>query len=295
MKARAINASGMLFVFPAMLIVLALLIYPVFSSLYFAFTDRNLLKAAYHFVGFENFSFLLSNKEFWNAFTNSIKWTIGSVAGQLVLGFLAALALEKVPRFSGLFRVLILIPWAFPAIVIGFSWRWILNDVYGFLPNLLNAIGLSDGNASILANPSYVFAAVLCINIWFGTPLFTINILAALKTVPRDQYEAAMIDGASAAQRFWFVTMPHVRKVVGLLLILRTIWVFNNFELLFLITGGGPAGLTTTLPIFAYRTGWGLRQLGMASAITTLLLVFLLILAAVAFRVINRWERSAHE
>ena len=281
------------FVLPAMTVVLALLIYPVLSSVFFSFTDRNLLKAAYEFVGFQNFTIVLSNPEFWNAFSTSIRWTVGSILGQLLVGFLAALALERVPRLSGLFRTLLIIPWAFPAIVIGFSWKWILNDVYGFLPNLLTRLGFSEQNVSFLADPSVVFWAVLAINIWFGAPLFMVNILAALKTVPKDQQEAALVDGANIGQRFWFITMPHIRKVVGLLIILRTIWVFNNFELLFLITGGGPAGITTTLPIFAYRTGWGLHQLGMASAITVLLLLFLLAIASIAFRIINSGDRKA--
>jgi multiple sugar transport system permease protein len=293
MRTQTRNMAGILFVLPAVSVVVALLVYPVLSSIYFSFTNRNLLKVAYDFVGLRNFTFVLTNPDFWNAFTNSLQWTIGSVLGQLAVGFLAALALEKVPRFSGLFRTLLIIPWAFPAIVIGFSWRWILNDVYGFLPNLFTALDLTEANISFLADPNVVFAIVVGINIWFGAPLFMVNILAALKTVPRDQYEAALIDGANVGQRFWFITLPHIRKVIGLLLILRTIWVFNNFELLFLLTGGGPAGLTTTLPIFAYRTGWGLRQLGTASAVTVLLLLFLLLAAAVAFRIINRWERSA--
>lgn len=275
-----------------MLVVGALLLYPVLSSIFFSFTNRNLLKAVYSFVGFQNFSSILQSGDFWNAFANSMKWTAGSVLGQLVVGMMAALALEKIPHFSGVFRTLLIIPWAFPAIVIAFSWRWILNDVYGFLPKLINAIQITDGNISFLADPQLVFGVALAINIWFGAPLFMINILAALKTVPRDQYEAANIDGATGLQRFWFITLPHVRRVIGLLLILRTIWVFNNFELLFLITGGGPAGITTTLPIYAYRTGWGLRQLGMASAITVLLLLFLLLLAALAFRLVGRWERE---
>lgn len=293
MKLRSHNAVGTWFVLPAMLVVVALLIYPVLSSIFFSFTNRNLLKLVYDFVGVQNFVSILASRDFWNAFTNSLKWTAGSVLGQLLFGLLAALALEKIPRLSGVYRTLLIIPWAFPAIVIAFSWRWILNDVYGFLPNLLNAIHLSNGNISFLADPKLVFGVVLAINIWFGTPLFMVNILAALKTVPRDQYEAAMLDGAHAGQRFWHITVPHVKRVIGLLVILRTIWVFNNFELLYLITGGGPAGLTTTLPIYAYRTGWGLRQLGMASAITVLLLLFLLAAAAVAFKLVSRWERSA--
>ncbi|MBL8600185.1 MAG: sugar ABC transporter permease [Devosia sp.] len=292
MQLRSHTTAGFWFVLPAMLVVVALLLYPVLSSIFFSFTNRNLLKTVYAFVGAQNFLSVLNSRDFWNAFFTSIKWTAGSVLGQLVVGLLAALALERVPRFSGLYRTLLVIPWAFPAIVIAFSWRWILNDVYGFLPNLLSAFRITNGNVSFLADPQLVFAVALAINIWFGAPLFMINILAALKTVPRDQYEAAMIDGANLGQRFWYITVPHVRRVIGLLLILRTIWVFNNFELLFLITGGGPAGLTTTLPIHAYRTGWGLRQLGMASAITVLLLIFLLVAAALAFKLVSRWERT---
>jgi multiple sugar transport system permease protein len=291
-KTRSRDLGKIWFVLPAITIVLALLIYPVASSIYFSFTNRNLLTLVYQFVGFQNFTSVIANPEFWNAFGNSIKWTVGSVLGQLLVGFLAALALERIPRFSGLYRTLLIIPWAFPAIVIGFSWRWILNDVYGFIPNLLTTLGITETNISLLSNPDVVFWAVLAINIWFGAPLFMVNILAALKTVPREQQEAARVDGANIAQRFWFVTLPHIKKIVGLLLILRTIWVFNNFELLFLITGGGPAGLTTTLPIFAFQTGWSLHQLGMASAITVLLLLFLLLLASIAFRLLSHWERK---
>src|SRR5690606_27480700 len=153
--------------------------------------------------------------------------------------------------------------------------------------------GITDANVSFLANPDLVMATVLAINIWFGAPLFMVNILAALKTVPQEQLEAATVDAANSWQRFAYITMPHGKQVVGLLVILRGIWVFNNFELLFLITGGGPAGLTETLPIFAYRTGWSLQQLGVASTITVLLLVFLLTLGALAFRLLNRWEKDA--
>src|SRR5690606_2583443 len=128
-----------------------------------------------------------------------------------------ALALEKVRRFSGLYRVLLIIPWAFPAIIIGFSWKWILNDVYGVVPNLLTRLGITDTNVSLLANPGTVVWVVLAINIWFGTPLFMVNILSALKTIPREQYEAARMDGASELQQFRFITLSHIRHVIGLL------------------------------------------------------------------------------
>ncbi|RAV18720.1 carbohydrate ABC transporter permease [Paenibacillus contaminans] len=290
--AKKFNITGMLFILPAVLIVFLLLIYPIFSSIYFSFTSKHLIKASYSWVWFDNFKFVLTNPDFYRAFLNSVKWTVLSIAGQLLAGFATALALNKIPRFSGLFRTLLIIPWAFPAIVIAFSWKWILNDVYGFLPNLLSKLGITDHNINFLADPSFVFWTVVCINIWFGAPMFMVNILSALKTIPSEQYEAAVMDGATAWQSFWSITVRHIRGVIGLLLVLRTIWIFNNFDLLYLMTGGGPSDLTTTLPIFAYKAGWGLKQLGVASAITVILLLFLLCICFLYFRLLNKWERE---
>lgn len=287
-----INWTGVLFIAPSVIVVVLLLFYPLGSSVYYSFTDKNLIKADYDFVFLDNFIDLIHNPEFWAAFGTSIKWTVLSIVGQLALGFALAMTLDKIRRFSSLFRTLLIIPWAFPAVIIGFGWKWILNDVYGFLPNALQDFGLTDGLVALLANPKTVFWVVLFINIWFGAPLFMVNILSALKTVPQDQIEAAKVDGANAFQRFRHVTLHHIRAVIGLLVVLRTIWVFNNFDLLFLITGGGPGNLTTTLPIFAYRTGWGLKQLGMASAITIMLLIFLILVAMLLFRFIGRWEKE---
>ena len=128
------------------------------------------------------------------------------------------------------------------------------------------------------------------INIWFGAPLIMVNVLSALQTVPKDQYEAATLDGSSAWQSFIYITVPHIRRVVGLLVVLRTIWVFNSFDMIYLITGGGPAGLTQTVPIYAYNTGWGLKMLGRSSAVTVLLLIFLLLVCSLYFRLLNKWE-----
>ncbi|MHA0855611.1 carbohydrate ABC transporter permease [Paenibacillus sp. CMAA1364] len=286
------NKTGLLFILPAILIVVLLLIYPIFSSLYFSFTSKHLIKTRVEWVWLDNFKFVLTNPDFYIAFYNSIKWTVYSILGQLLLGFATALALNKIPKYSGFFRTLLIIPWAFPAIVIAFTWKWIFNDVYGFMPNLLTAMGMTDSNINFFADPNFVFGAVVFINIWFGSPLFMVNILSALKTIPSEQYEAAFMDGASAWQSFWSITIRHIRGVIGLLLVLRTIWIFNNFDLLYLITGGGPSNLTMTLPIFAYRAGWGMKQLGVASAITVILLLFLLTICLLYFKLLNKWERE---
>jgi len=294
MKKKKINIDkiNLLFVLPAMLIVFLLLIYPIFSSIYFSFTSKNLIRPYYKWIWFDNFKFVLTNPEFYHAFLNSIKWTILSITGQLLVGFIAALSLNRIPKFSGFYRTLLIIPWAFPAIVIAFSWKWILNDVYGFVPNLLTQLHLTKENINFLADPKTAFWIVLFINIWFGAPLFMVNILAALKTIPREQYEAAIVDGASSFQVFRYITIRHIRGVIGLLVVLRTIWVFNNFDLLYLLTGGGPSDLTTTLPIYAYKTGWNLKRLGTASAVTILLLLFLMAVCFGYFKLLNKWERE---
>ena len=287
-----IDKINLVFVLPAMLIVFLLLVYPIISSVYFSFTSKNLIRPYYKWIWFDNFKFVLTNPEFYHAFLTSIKWTVLSITGQLLVGFIAALSLNRIPRFSGFYRTLLIIPWAFPAIVIAFSWKWILNDVYGFIPNLLTQLHITKENINFLADPKTAFWIVLFINIWFGAPLFMVNILAALKTIPREQYEAAIVDGASSFQVFRYITIRHIRGVIGLLVVLRTIWVFNNFDLLYLLTGGGPSDLTTTLPIYAYKTGWNLKRLGTASAVTILLLLFLMAVCFGYFKLLNRWERE---
>ena len=287
-----IDKINLVFVLPAMLIVFLLLVYPIISSIYFSFTSKNLIRPYYKWIWFDNFKFVLTNPEFYHAFLTSIKWTVLSITGQLLVGFIAALSLNRIPKFSGFYRTLLIIPWAFPAIVIAFSWKWILNDVYGFIPNLLTQLHITKENINFLADPKTAFWIVLFINIWFGAPLFMVNILAALKTIPREQYEAAIVDGASSFQVFRYITIRHIRGVIGLLVVLRTIWVFNNFDLLYLLTGGGPSDLTTTLPIYAYKTGWNLKRLGTASAVTILLLLFLMAVCFGYFKLLNRWERE---
>ena len=287
-----IDKINLVFVLPAMLIVFLLLVYPIISSVYFSFTSKNLIRPYYKWIWFDNFKFVLTNPEFYHAFLTSINWTVLSITGQLLVGFIAALSLNRIPKFSGFYRTLLIIPWAFPAIVIAFSWKWILNDVYGFIPNLLTQLHITKENINFLADPKTAFWIVLFINIWFGAPLFMVNILAALKTIPREQYEAAIVDGASSFQVFRYITIRHIRGVIGLLVVLRTIWVFNNFDLLYLLTGGGPSDLTTTLPIYAYKTGWNLKRLGTASAVTILLLLFLMAVCFGYFKLLNRWERE---
>ncbi len=284
--------TGFLFLLPALLVVGSLLLYPVVSSIYYSFTTKHLIKQNYDFVGMRNYVRVLTDKEFYHAFFTSVKWTAGSLFGQVLIGFTAALALNRIRKGKGFFRTMLIIPWAFPSIVIALVWKWILNGVYGFIPNLMVKLGLCQTLPQFFSDPNLVFGTLLFVNIWFGAPLIMVNVLSALQTVPKDQYEAAEIDGATRFQSFMHITVPHIRVVVGLLVVLRTIWVFNNFDTIYLITGGGPADLTQTVPIYAYNLGWGLKQLGRSSAVTVLLLVFLLCICMLYFKLLDKWEKE---
>lgn len=286
------NYTRWLFVLPAIIIFLALFVYPIISSFYFSFTNKNLIRPTYDFVGLDNYIAVLKDKGFWNAFLNSLKWTIFSLGGQLLVGFTAALALNKVKHLKGFYKTLLIIPWAFPSIVIAFSWQWILNGVYGFLPNILVQLGLCDTPPQFLTDRVLAFVVLVFINIWFGAPMIMVNVLAALQTVPQDQYEAAEIDGAKGWQSFLYITVPHIKVVTGLLVVLRTVWIFNNFDLIYLITGGGPAGATQTVPVYAYDMGWGTKLLGKSSAVTVLLFIFLMAVCVAYFAVLAHWEKE---
>lgn len=284
--------TGFCFILPALLVVGLLLLYPVCSSVFYSFTSKHLIKPAYEFVWFDNYIKVLTDKDFLTAFLTSVKWTVASLIGQILVGFTAALALDHIKKGKGAYRTALIIPWAFPSIVIALTWKWILNGVSGFLPNFLVKIGVCDVAPQFFSSAELVFPTLVFINIWFGAPLIMVNVLSALQTVPRDQYEAAQIDGATPWQSFIHITVPHIRVVVGLLVVLRTIWVFNNFDTIYLITGGGPANLTQTVPIYAYNTGWGLKQLGVSSAVTVLLLIFLLIVCVIYFKILDKWEKE---
>ena len=283
-----------IFVAPAMLVVICLLIYPLLSTAVYSFTNKTMIRKSFSFVGFENYARILTDPDFWSSFGNSLIWTIFSVIGQVIIGFIGALCLNRIKSSiaRSIFRIAAIIPWAFPSIATAMTWKWLFNGIYGFVPEMLQRMGFTDELIQFFSNPKLVLPALIFINIWFGAPLILVNVYAALQTIPQDQYEAAQIDGASSLQSFRHITLPHIRTVVGLLVVLRTVWVFNNFDLIYMITGGGPAGASSTMPIYIYDTGWTGRLVGRASAASILLLIFLVILCILYFSVINRWEKE---
>ncbi len=288
------NTTRWFFVLPAMAIVICLLIYPLMSTLVYSFTNKTMTKTTFKVIGLTNYINVLKDPAFFAAFGHSLLWTAGSVLGQVIVGFVGALSLNRIKnkKVQNAFRICAIIPWAFPAIATAMVWKWMLNGIYGFIPTVLMNLGITDNMPQFLSTSRLAMPTLIFINIWFGAPMILVNVFAALQTIPQDQYEAAQIDGATSRQSFVYITAPHIRTVVGLLVVLRTVWVFNNFDMIYMITAGGPAGASSTMPLYIYDTGWTGMMVGKASAASMLLLMFLILLCILYFLVINRWEKE---
>lgn len=288
------NTTRWFFVLPAMAMVICLLIYPLLSTLVYSFTNKTMTKTTFKVIGLTNYINVLKDPAFFAAFGHSLLWTAGSVLGQVIVGFVGALSLNRIKnkKVQNVFRICAIIPWAFPAIATAMVWKWMLNGIYGFIPTVLMNLGITDHMLQFLSTSQLAMPTLIFINIWFGAPMILVNVFAALQTIPQDQYEAAQIDGATSRQSFLYITAPHIRTVVGLLVVLRTVWIFNNFDMIYMITAGGPAGASSTMPLYIYDTGWTGMMVGKASAASMLLLMFLILLCILYFLVIHRWEEE---
>lgn len=288
------NITRWLFVLPALIIGVCLLIYPLWSTVLYSFTNKTLIRPTYSFKGLSNYIAVLTDKNFLNAFFTTLVWTFFSLAGQIIVGFTGALCLNRVKGkiSKNIYRICMIIPWAFPSIAIALTWKWLLNGISGYIPTLLVNMGVTENMLQFLSSSNLVLPTLIFVNIWFGAPMIMVNVFAALQTIPQDQYEAAQIDGASPLQSFSHITVPHIKVVVGLLIVLRTIWVFNSFDIIYMMTGGGPAGISTTMSIYIYNLGWVNKTVGKASAASILLLIFLMALCIGYFAVLAKWEKE---
>jgi multiple sugar transport system permease protein len=280
------------FLGPGVGVLALILAYPIVSNFVLSVTDAHLLYRGVHWSGLENFRTVLGDPGFWNALRNSVVWTAGSVALQLVLGLAAALMLDRQIRGRGLFRSLLIIPYAFPPITMAFLWRWLLNSLYGIYNYLLVWAGVVRQPVPWFLDPTLAMVTIVGVNVWFGYPLMMLAILAGLQAIPRDFYEVAQIEGASYLQTLRWVILPSVAKIIGIMVVLRTIWVFNNFDLVFLLTGGGPMTATETLPLYAYRTGWQVYHIGRTAAIGVLLFGLVGLMAMLYFRTMRLEEEA---
>ena len=279
------------FLLPALIALAVLLAFPIMSSFTYSLTNKSLIYPKTSFVGLDNFLSILHDQAFWNSALNSLLFTIAIVALQFLLGLVAAIALNRIHRFQGFFRTLLIIPWTFPNIVMTFTWTWLLNDLYGPINGYLLDWNLIKQPILFLGTQGMTITSVIMIMTWFGAPFMMVNILAGLQSISKSEYEAAKIDGANNILIFWYVTAPHLKTLVGLILCLRFIWVFNNFDFIFLFTGGGPGTATETLPLYAYRLGWKLNDLGMSAAVAVILFIVLMVSTSLYFKMLGKKEK----
>lgn len=281
---------GFLFVMPIVVLVLALVAYPFCYAIYLSMT-RKFVGMAPVFVGIENYVRLASDGFFQRAVWNSVIFTFGSVIFKLVLGMAMALVLTSKIRFRNLFTGLLLIPWVAPTVVSALNFLWIYDGSLGVLNYVLvKVLGLLPQGVGWLSEAGTAMAAVIFVNIWRGFPFFGISFLAGIKAIPGELYEAAAVDGANAFQRFIHVTLPGLRNIVIIVVLLSTIWTFNDFAIVYILTKGGPGGATMVLPVFTYEMAFGAQRLGDAIAVA----LYMLPPLAVVIIVLARYMRRGH-
>ncbi|GAA3234966.1 carbohydrate ABC transporter permease [Nonomuraea helvata] len=236
---------------PGVVFVSVFTYYPVLRGAVIAFQQYNLFDiTSTPFVGLENFRAVLGEDRFWTALRNTGTWVVVSLFFQFFLGFGLALLLRRHFRGRGLYQAWVFFPWAMSGFLIGLLWRWMFNGQFGVINDLLLKTGIIDQRIGFLATPGWAMTSVIVANIWYGVTFFAIMIMAALQSVPKELYEAASVDGASRLRQFWHVTLPHIRPTLALIVLLRIIWILNFPDLIYSMTGGGPAGSTDIITTF---------------------------------------------
>ena len=274
----ATNRFGIGMLTPTLIVLLVMTAYPLIFTFVYSFTDYNYLKGTENasFVLFDNYVSLFKNGYFQQAVWNTIKFTILAVVLEMALGLLIAVFVNSLKRGQKIMRTLLLLPYLLPAVTVALSWRMMLSANYGIVNQFLETLGLPVYNWFM--DTKTAFGTILVIDVWQNVPFVFLLLYASLQSVSENQYEAARIDGAGFLQQFWYVTLPNIKGSLALCALLRTIDTFRLFEKVNVLTGGGPAGTTTTITQFLYT--YGIKSLdfgfGSAGAIVMTLLVLIL-------------------
>ena len=274
----ATNRFGIGMLTPPLIVLLVMTAYPLIFTFVYSFTDYNYLKGTENasFVLFDNYVSLFKNGYFQQAVWNTIKFTILAVVLEMALGLLIAVFVNSLKRGQKIMRTLLLLPYLLPAVTVALSWRMMLSANYGIINQFLKGLGLPVFNWFM--DTKTAFGTILLIDVWQNVPFVFLLLYASLQSVSENQYEAARIDGAGFFQQFWYITLPNIKGSLALCALLRTIDTFRLFEKVNVLTGGGPAGTTTTITQFLYT--YGIKSLdfgfGSAGAIVMTLLVLIL-------------------
>ena len=276
-----------LFMVPGLLILVLFMAYPFFLGIYLSLTDKMVGFADYSFVGLENFELLLNDMVFRRTVANTFIYSFVTVPFKLVLGLGLALVLNQTFHFSRFVRAGLLLPWIVPTAISSLAWLMLFDSVLSPVSWVLKDWGVIQQNINFLGDRWNAIASVCVANIWRGLPFFAISILAGLQAVPTELHEAAALDGASAWQRFFSVTLPTIRTIILIATLFSIIFTFSDFQLIYVLTKGGPASSTHVFGTYAYQM-MGFSALGQAAAVALSMFPFLAFFAAVLLYYIRK-------
>ncbi len=283
---------GLALIAPTVLVFCAVIVYPLISAIYLSLFQIFTPTLQGSWVGLDNYRHIFGSGAFWPALWTTLVWTVGTLVLQIVFGVGMALVLHQNIWFRSLARSLILFPYFISTVVAVLVWKWVMNDLYGILNHVLIVSGLTSMPLDYLGSMPNAMISVILVGAWKYFPFVVIAVLARLQTIPEPLYEAARIDGAGPIARFFDVTLPQLREVLVVIVLLRAIWDFKEFDLIWLMTGGGPVRSTETLPLVVYREAFALNQMGMAAAWAVSMMAVLLVFMVVYIRQTRTKESS---
>jgi multiple sugar transport system permease protein len=279
---RHASKLGYLLLAPAALLILAILVYPMLLAIDISFHDVKFATLSFGASEYTlaNYQKLFSSPDFWKAIGVTAQLLVVVTSISMAVGMGTALLVNQQFRGRSFARMLIALPWAIPEVVAVVTWVWILDASFGVFNWLLIKAGMVGGPVSWFSQPGTAFSAVTMVMVWKGYPFISIMILAGLQSIPEEYYQAAKVDGANVFQRFFWITIPCIAPVLGVTLILTILWVFRDFSIIYVLTGGGPVGATETLAIMTYEEAFNFFRMGYASAIGVVTLLICAIISA---------------
>ena len=283
-----------LFLLPAVFFVLAFLAYPLLTVFFYSLQSYDVTKiAAKGFVGVDNFKKLFADSIFYRSLRVSLKWVLTEVSAQLVLGLILALLLDVKFKGRGIYRCIVFFPWAVSGVLTSMLWSLIYNENIGLLNSICKDLGIITKNVAWLGNMKTVFKSTAVAEIWRGIPFFAITILAALQNIPADLHEACVVDGGTTFQEIFLIKLPMLKDTIILTTLLRAVWEFNNVDLIFTLTGGGPSYRTTTLTMYMTNMSVKNGNYGYGSTLAVIAFVILLVFAAVYLKMSGYGKEEA--
>ncbi|SMQ62498.1 carbohydrate ABC transporter membrane protein 1, CUT1 family [Devosia lucknowensis] len=288
------SRADYLYVLPAIVVMLVVIAYPIYYTIDLSFfkTPPGLQLRDKIFVGTENYSAILSSDVFWKVTLNTVIWTIASTLIAFVLGFGCALALHRDFAGRAILRAILIIPWVISAVAASYIWKWIYHSDFGVLGAVLVQFGFLDRQPNFIDNVNSVLPSLIVVNIWREFPFAMIMLMAGLQTVPEQLLRAAKVDGASAWQRFWHVTFPHLRGVSTVTILLLAVANFNSFIIPWIMTGGGPSNASHIWITHIYELAFGRQRWGVAAAYSVLLFIILMVLGYFYVRALSGNEKE---